>query len=718
MLASRVFCIFGTMETLVSTINFVQYHNPENGFSILKVIPEGSMTTYAMQIKMMEPMVGMTIKAEGEWTKSKFGLQFSVSDWEEQMPASLIGIEGYLSSGLIHGIGPVYAKKIVQTFGTDTFNVLDNTPERLREVHGIGEKRCNEIIESWTKHRAVRNLAIFLKKYNLSTKLIVKIYRCFGDDAISIVKDNPYRLADNIEGISFKIADSIGINVGIEIDDPRRVQCGIKCKMMEMSDDGDTYSTLDDIVYFAGEMLEVEPEIIEENVERMVENGFLIDCNGNIYLKYLYDCETFVAQKISTLSNYPQIDSASKLTIEQIEERTGFHYEGNQVTAIETALNKNFMILTGGPGTGKTTVIKGIIELLSSMGKTIALAAPTGKAAKRMSELTGRQAKTIHRLLDYNPANGFAHCVGNPLIEDVLVVDETSMVNITLMDSLMRAVRDDMKVILVGDIDQLPCIGPGNILKDCIASHVVPVITLDKIFRQSAGSNIIKNAHSVKNGNPITIDNSADSDFFFMKRDEVDMQEIVDLVVNRLPKKYGYTPNDVQVLTPMKKCEIGVDNLNIELQKAINPVGEEVKYGKFTYRVGDKVLQTVNDYEKDVFNGDIGFIDAIHQEDKSVVIRFDSRIVPYLYSELDEISLAYAMTVHKSQGSEYPIVVIPITYANKIMMQRNLIYTAITRAKNICVIIGSRKMVELGIGKANSYKRKTMLKERLIENSA
>lgn len=704
------------METLISTINSIQYHNEENGFSILKVIPEGSVVAATMQIKMMEPMPGMTIKAEGEWTKTKFGLQFSVSDWEEMMPTSIIGIEGYLASGLIKGIGPIYARKIVQTFGTESFNVLDNTPERLKEVYGIGEVRCKEIIESWTKHRSVRELAIFLKKYNISTRLIVKIHRTFGEDALSVVKGDPYRLADIVEGISFKVADSIGLNVGFEMDDPKRVQSGIRCKMAEMCEEGDTYCDIDDVIYFAGNMLEVEPEVIQENIDKMVDDGRLIDCDGNIYLKYLYDAEVYVSKKFSELATYPQIDSLSKITMEQVEERTGYHYEGNQVLAIETALRKNLMILTGGPGTGKTTVIKGIIELLSSMGKTIALAAPTGKAAKRMSELTGRQAKTIHRLLDYNPATCWAHCEGNPLIEDVLIVDETSMVNLTLMDALMRAVRNDMKVILVGDIDQLPCIGPGNILRDCISSGVVPVVTLDKIFRQSAGSNIIKNAHCVKNGNSITIDNSAESDFFFMRRDEVDKSEIVDLVVNRLPKKYGYTPQDIQVLTPMKKCEIGVDNLNIELQKAINPIGDEVKYGKFTFRVGDKVIQTVNDYEKDVFNGDAGFIDSIYKEDKTLFIRFDGRVVPYLYSELEEISLAYALTIHKSQGSEYPIVVIPITYANKIMMQRNLLYTAITRAKQICVIIGSRRMVELGISKANSYKRKTMLKERLIEN--
>jgi exodeoxyribonuclease V alpha subunit len=373
------------------------------------------------------------------------------------------------------------------------------------------------------------------------------------------------------------------------------------------------------------------------------------------------------------------------------------------------------MILTGGPGTGKTTVIKGIIELLSSMGMMILLAAPTGKAAKRMSELTGRQAKTIHRLLEYNPALGYCYNEMNPLPGDVLIVDETSMVNLPLMETLIRAVPNNMRVILVGDIDQLPCIGPGNILRDCINSGVVPVVKLDKIFRQSENSNIVKNAHHVKNGESLVIKNTNDSDFFFMKRDDDIMFDVVDLVVNRLPKKYGYKPIDIQVLTPMKKCEIGVDKLNIELQKAINPEGTEVKYGKFTFRVGDKIIQTVNNYEKEVFNGDSGFIDAINLDLKTVFVRFDERIVEYSYTDLEELSLAYAMTIHKSQGSEYPAVVIPLTYPNKIMMTRNLLYTAITRAKELCVIIGSKRIAEIGIDNALSYKRKTMLKERLKE---
>lgn len=700
------------MDTLISTINFVQYHNPENGFSILKVIPEGSTFAETMQIKMLDPTPGITIKAEGEWQKTKFGLQFVVSDWEEVLPTSLIGIQGYLESGLIKGIGPIYARRIVQTFGTDTFEVLDKYPERLKEIEGIGDKRYNEIKESWQKQQALRNLMIFLKKYNLGTRLIIKIYKMFGDESINVIKQNPYRLSE-IEGIGFKTADEIGLNVGIKMDDPRRVEGGIVYEMRRMCEDGDVYSDREDVDYTVSQFLEIDDNIVDENINNLITKQVLVACGDNLYLKYMYDSEVYLARRLKEILNYPQVNNLSNITIEEVEQRTGYHYEDKQVTAIETALRNNLMILTGGPGTGKTTVIKGIIELLSSMGMMILLAAPTGKAAKRMSELTGRQAKTIHRLLEYNPALGYCYNECNPLPGDVLIVDETSMVNLPLMETLIRAVPNNMRVILVGDIDQLPCIGPGNILRDCINSGVVPVVKLDKIFRQSENSNIVKNAHHVKNGESLVIKNTNDSDFFFMKRDDDIMFDIVDLVVNRLPKKYGYKPIDIQVLTPMKKCEIGVDKLNIELQKAINPEGTEVKYGKFTFRVGDKIIQTVNNYEKEVFNGDSGFIDAINLDLKTVFVRFDERIVEYSYTDLEELSLAYAMTIHKSQGSEYPAVVIPLTYPNKIMMTRNLLYTAITRAKELCVIIGSKRIVEIGIDNALSYKRKTMLKERL-----
>ena len=702
-----------TGKILVCTIERVQYTNPENGFSVLYVRPEGSCYTECMTAKMIDPTPGSTIRAKGEWVKTKFGIQFQATEWEEQLPTTLEGILGYLSSGLIKGIGPIYAKKIVDTFQTETFKILDETPERLTEVHGIGEKRRQEIIESWTKQRVVRNLTIFLKKYNISTRLIIKIYNRYGEDSIAVLKDNPYRLADEIEGIGFKTADMIGVNLGIELDSPKRVQSGIKFKMRELCDDGDTYEPFDIIVDKAGTMLEVDDEIVEDNIDEMVAQGSLVDCDGKIYMKYLYDAEVDVANHLRGLVTYTTQTLFSNMTIEELEQKTGIHYEGKQIDAINTAIEKNIMVLTGGPGTGKTTVTRGIIEMLTSMGLNIILAAPTGKAAKRMSELTGRQAKTIHRLLSYNPSTGCAYNEFNPFLEDVLIVDEASMINILLMDMLIRAVPRRMKVILIGDIDQLPAIGPGNVLKDIINSDMIPVVELDKIFRQAQDSNIIMNAHRVKNGEMVVFDNSKKSDFFMLSGSDDINKSVVELVTKRLPAAYGVQPKDIQVLTPMKKCEVGVDKLNELLQKAINPEGVEVKRGNVIYRIGDKVIQTVNNYEKDVFNGDSGTIVHINLDEKLVFIQFDERVVSYSYPELEEVSLAYAMTIHKSQGSEYPIIVVPITYANKIMMQRNLIYTAITRAKQICVVVGEKRMINLAVANAISYRRKTLLKERI-----
>lgn len=704
------------------TVNGVLYQNTDNGYTILNVLNEDTGKNESIIANMGEVVCGMSFHMVGEYQSNpKYGKQFVATEWEEKSPISMKGIEQYLASGLIRGIGPIFAKKIVQKFGTSTFDVLNNNPEELLTIPGVGQKKYDSICEEWKKHTVIRDIMIFLKKYDIKTGLIFKIYRRYGDEAISTIKDNPYILADEIEGIGFKTADNIAINMGYDLESPERIACGVKYELNEWSNEGDVFAYTDDLVYESSKLLEIDDEIVGEAIESMVSDGKLIEEDGKIYLPYLYQAEKRVADKILKMNSMAVFQPCSQMTIEELEGKTGYKYEPEQRDAILDVVKNRVMILTGGPGTGKTTTTKGMIEMLLSMRCNIALAAPTGKAAKRMSELTGREAKTIHRLLEFNPETGFCYNEYNHLPFDAVLVDEASMINILLMDSLMQAINPEGKVILIGDIDQLPCIGPGNVLKDMINSGVLPVVRLNRIFRQAQDSGIIVNAHRIKDGEDMIIRNKKDSDFFVIDDIDSTLEDTVELVSERLPKAYGVKPQDIQVLTPMKKNNVGVINLNTELQKCLNPPSPsktDMKHGMFVFREGDKVIQNENDYEKGVFNGESGTIVSILPELKVVSIDFDGRIVHYDFNEMDEVILAYAMTIHKSQGSEYPIVVIPITDANKIMMQRNLIYTAITRAKQVCVLIGSKRMMRLGIARVPVEKRKTTLKERLRMKTA
>ncbi len=699
------------------TIKSVLFQNEENGYTILNVENEASGKGEIVIANMGEVICGMSLHMTGDYqVNPKYGMQFVATEWEEKSPTSLKGIEQYLASGLIRGIGPIFAKKIVQKFGTFTFDILNNNPEELLTIPGLGQKKYDSICEEWKKHTVIRDIMIFLKKYDIKTGLIFKIYKRYKDEAISIIKDNPYILADEIEGIGFRTADNIAINMGYDLESPKRIACGIKYEMNEWSDEGDVFSYKDDLVYEASRLLEIDDEIVGSTIEEMISDGRLIEDNDRVYLPYLYQAEKRVADKILKMNSLAVFQACSQTSIEELEKKTGYTYEPEQRDAILDVVRNRVMILTGGPGTGKTTTTKGMIEMLLSMRRNIALAAPTGKAAKRMSELTGHEAKTIHRLLEFNPETGFCYNEYNYLPFDAILVDEASMINILLMDSLMQAINPESKVIFIGDIDQLPCIGPGNVLKDMINSGVLPVVKLNKIFRQAQDSGIIVNAHRIKDGEDMIIRNQKDSDFFVLDDIDNTLEDTVELVRDRLPKAYGIKPQDIQVLTPMKKNNVGVINLNTELQKCLNPpspMKKDMKHGGLVFREGDKVIQNENDYDKGVFNGESGTITSIIPELKIVSIDFDGRVVNYEFNEMDEVLLSYAMTIHKSQGSEYPIVVIPITEANKIMMQRNLIYTAITRAKQVCVLIGSKRMMRLGISRVPVEKRKTTLKERL-----
>lgn len=703
------------MEVITATIERITYTNPANGFTIIRAVPEGRMMLMTASLKIIDPNVGMCLKMQGDWKSTKqYGDEFVVEEWEEILPSTTKGIEAYLASGMIKGIGPVFARKIVEYFKEDSLRILSEEPDRLYEIKGMGKKKCESIKEEWKRQENIREIMMFFKQYNLSTNLIIKINNKYGTAAIEMISENPYRITYDIEGAGFKIADSIAIRMGFALDSPLRIESGVIYKMREICDDGDTYSTREDILEKSAYLLDIDESYIEPVINSMINSGKLVDDDGAIYLPSLYMAEKDTAERFALKAQYGD-DDDSEIDFEKLEQITGIEYDELQKDAIRTATENNVMVLTGGPGTGKTTVTRGIIELLSARHKTISLAAPTGKAAKRISELTGKMAMTIHRLLEYNPALGYQRNEYNPLHDDVLIVDEASMINIELMHNLIKAVPKKMKLIIIGDIDQLPCIGSGNVLRDIIDSGKVPVVRLNKIYRQAQNSNIIVNAHRVRNGESLKVDNNKDSDFFFMKEPDDMMALIISLIRDRLPNAFHINPEDIQVLTPMKKNEVGTINLNNEIQKTVNPVGDEVKHGFVTFRIGDKVIQNINDYEKDVFNGDSGTVLRIDHEDKKLVVRYDDKDVEYAFHELDEIMLAYAMTIHKSQGSEYPVVIIPITYANRIMMQRNLIYTAITRAKKMCIIVGPKAMIDKAISSENSYFRRTKLKGRICE---
>ena len=574
----------------------------------------------------------------------------------------------------------------------------------------------SKIKESWEKQKDVKDIMVFLQGHGVSSTYAAKIYKQYGKDSIEKVQGNPYCLADDIWGIGFKTADSIAEKLGYEKNDLRRCRSGILYTLSKLSEDGHVYSEREQLVKSAKELLQADEEHIVQALDQMIEAEDLILDDEALFLPPFYYAEVGVANKIKRLledSSGTLFDGT--LNIEEIVKQTSIQYDDVQVAAIGQAVKSKFMVLTGGPGTGKTTTTLGIIAALESLGQSILLAAPTGRAAKRMSEATGKEAKTIHRLLEYNPAEGYGRNDENPLQGGVLIVDESSMIDVILMNSLLKAVPSHMKVILVGDIDQLPSVGAGNVLRDIIDSDVVPVVRLTRIFRQAQSSRIIINAHKINQGIFPDISNGKDADFFFIKQEdpEVAAREIVNIVKNRIPKAYHYSTNDIQVLAPMQRSVVGATNLNIILQEAINPEGESLSKGGFRYRKGDRVMQIRNNYDKEVFNGDIGYIKEVNLEERTLTAIYEGRPVEYEDSELDELTLAYATTIHKSQGSEYPVVVIPLLMTHFVMLQRNLIYTGITRAKKICIIVGTTKALAYSVHNMVVLKRNTKLKERL-----
>ena len=706
------------MIKLRCVVERITCQNAENGYSVMKVKVKEYDDLVTLVGNLLEVPAGSVLLCEGEWRMDKrYGQQFQCETWEEVMPATAYGIENYLGSGLVKGIGPKFARLIVGHFGTGTIEVIETNIERLYEVPGIGKKRVEKIRESWEKQKDIKNVMLFLQGFGVSTAYAAKIYRQYGKESIDKVKENPYRLADDIWGIGFKTADGIARKMGYEINDDRRLRSGLIYTLNQLADDGHCYAEEEQLISTAKQLLEADEECIRAAMTHAIETEDLMLDGTAIYLPPFYYAECGTANRLNTLANTKEAGSlfTTRFDLAKLQKETGIEYDEVQVEAIRQAIASKVMVLTGGPGTGKTTTTKAIIAALQSAGMRILLAAPTGRAAKRMSEATGMEAKTIHRLLEYNPQDGYKRNDETPLEGDALIVDECSMIDIILMNNLTKALPTTMRLVLVGDIDQLPSVGAGNVLRDIIDSGVIPVVRLTRIFRQAQSSRIVMSAHAINRGCFPDISNGQHTDFFFMKQEDPEKvaETIVSLVRDRLPKAYHQSTANIQVLTPMQRGVVGAANLNMALQQALNHNTAALVRGGYTYKEGDRVMQLRNNYDKDVYNGDLGYVLSVDTEERTLTVDFDGQLVEYEVSELDELTLAYATTIHKSQGSEYPIVVMPVLMTHFVMLQRNLIYTGITRAKKICVLVGQTKALAYAIHNMNVLKRNTRLKERL-----
>lgn len=705
------------MQKLRCVVERITYQNPENGYSVMRVKVKGYDELVTLVGNLLEVPAGSVLLCEGDWKVDKrYGSQFVAQTWEEVMPATLYGIEKYLGSGLVKGIGPKFAQLIVSRFGLDTIEIIETDIKRLYEVPGIGQKRVDKIAESWEKQKDIKNVMLFLQGYGVSTAYAAKIYRQYGKESIDTVKTNPYKLADDIWGIGFKTADTIASKMGYEKNDLRRLKSGVTYTLSHMAEEGNVYAEEEQLVKSAIELLDADEAPVRQAISEMLQSEDLIADAEAIYMPPFYYAEVGTANRLNKLMDCVEGSLFNIIPdISVISKQTGVEYDEVQAEAIREAASSKVMVLTGGPGTGKTTTTQGIIAALKAMGLRILLAAPTGRAAKRMSEATGMEAKTIHRLLEYNPKDGYKRNDDNPLEGDALIVDECSMIDLLLMNNLMKAIPAGMRLVLVGDIDQLPSVGAGNVLRDIIDSKRIPVIRLTRIFRQAQESRIVMSAHAINKGVFPDTSNGKNTDFFFIQQEDPEqaVDTIVKLVKERLPNAYKRPTSDIQVLTPMQRGVVGAANLNMALQTVLNPGQVSLNRSGYSFRQGDRVMQLRNNYDKEVFNGDLGYIERVDMEDRTLFVCFDGRTVEYDVSELDELTLAYATTIHKSQGSEYPIVVMPVLMTHYVMLQRNLIYTGITRAKKICVLVGTKKALSFAIRNLSVLKRNTKLKERL-----
>ncbi len=731
------------MLSIQGTVERITYRNEDNLYTVARINCEGRGPTgrghQIVTVVGAFPFitVGETLLMKGEWTSHpEYGRQFKVESYESVVPATAKGIEKYLGSGLIKGIGPVTAKRLVRRFGAKTLDVIEHEPERLSEVEGIGPKKASAITKAFEEQKEIRRVMVFLADHGVTPGLAIKIFRHYGDASIQAVRENPYRLADDIHGVGFKTADKIAAELGIEPVSTERVTAGIVYVLNELASDGHVYYPEESLLKEAADILEVEEALVKEAIPVLEERGAIvrdmIQGETAVYLAYLYRAEVNVAEGFKKLAtSKPRTVSGNiRSLMEEMERRDGIRLNNEQREAVEKATASSVLVLTGGPGTGKTTTVRTMLRVFEAEGLRVSLAAPTGRAAKRLAETTGREARTIHRLLCVNFTQGymaFERNEGSPIDADVIILDETSMIDVLLMSHFLAAVRPGTRLVLVGDVDQLPSVGAGSLLKDVIASGVVEVVRLTEIFRQAQLSMIVTNAHKVNRGEmPIFNRNlveGADADFFFIREEEPEkVTELVrDLVARRLPGYMRCNPiDDIQVMAPMRRTVTGVDNLNLILRDALNPENRgkrEIRMGAFILREGDKVMQIRNNYDKMVFNGDIGRVVKADPEEQEVVVAFDEsdglRRVTYEQHELDELVLSYAISVHKSQGSEYPVVVMPITTQHYVMLQRNLLYTAITRAKRMVVLVGTPKALAIAVKNDTQDMRYSGLSERL-----
>jgi exodeoxyribonuclease V alpha subunit len=715
------------IQTVEGTLEHVIYSNEENHYTVAQLLPEGGTRRTEPIIivgNLAALNIGETVRAQGHWVNHKqFGRQFAVERFESVLPRSVVGIRKYLGSGFIKGIGDTFADRIVEKFGERTLEVIDTLSARLREVDGIGPERAKRIKDAWTAQKSVRDIMIFLQGYGIGSSHAAKIYKQYGENAMSVVQENPYRLAKDISGIGFRTADGIASKMGIERDSIHRLKAGVVHALDRATDEGHTCLPRERLVEAARELLEVEIAPIETAIDQLSAAGDVVIEDDFVYLARLCKSERGVATKIHELRGapltLPSIDFEKALV--WVQQKTSVELAVAQRNAIQTALTSKISVITGGPGVGKTTIVNSIVKILRAKNGKVLLAAPTGRAAKRMSEATGASAQTIHRLLKYEPREGgFTHNERRPLQGDIIIIDETSMLDIPLAYHLLKAIPLTASVVFVGDVDQLPSVGPGNFLRDVIDSDRVPVVRLTEIFRQAKNSFIITNAHLVNEGKMPVLDAQQEADFFFIAEEEPEkvLTTIKALCGERVPKKFGFDPmRDVQVLTPMHKGLCGSENLNRELQSTLNPSGPNVQRWGRTYRVGDRVMQVRNNYDKDVFNGDLGRVKKIDLIEQQVIVEVDEREIPYEFTDMDELLPAYAISVHKSQGNEYPCVIVPLLTQHFVLLQRNLLYTAITRGKKLVILIGSQKALAIAIRNNKTAARYSRLKERLRATS-